>query len=78
MRQLKKWVSHDVSENIYKLYVRPNLDYADVVYHKAEDKNDLFYSENTNLMMKQVESVQYEAARIVTGAWKGTSRDKLY
>ena len=78
MRQLKKWVSHDVSENIYKLYVRPNLDYADVVYHKAEDKNDLFYSENTNPMMKQVEMVQYEAARIVTGAWKGTSRDKLY
>ena len=43
MKQLKKWVSPDVLENIYKLYIRPNLDYADVMYHKAEENNKPFY-----------------------------------
>ena len=28
--------------------------------------------------MEQLESVQYSAALAVTGAWKGTSREKLY
>ena len=28
--------------------------------------------------MARIESVQYEAACVVSGAWKGTSRDKLY
>ena len=28
--------------------------------------------------MKQIEQIQYEAARIITGAWKGTNREKLY
>ena len=28
--------------------------------------------------MEKLESVQYSAALAVTGAWRGTSRDKLY
>ena len=28
--------------------------------------------------MKSIESTQYNAARAVTGAWKGTNKDKLY
>ena len=28
--------------------------------------------------MKNVESIQYEAARVVSGAWKGTNMVKLY
>ena len=28
--------------------------------------------------MNQIEQVQYGAARVITGAWKGTSREKLY
>ena len=28
--------------------------------------------------MEKLESVQYSAALAVTGAWKGTSREKLY
>ena len=78
MKQLKKWVSHKVSENIYKLYVRPNLDYADIIYHKEEEKETIFNHDISNPLMNRVESIQYEAARIVSGAWKGTNRDKLY
>ena len=29
-------------------------------------------------MARDVESIQYEAARVVTGAWKSTSIEKLY
>ena len=78
MKQLKKWVSHEVLENIYKLYVRPNLDYADIILHKAEENVPVFYKINGNSYMKQIEQIQYEAARIITGAWKGTKREDLY
>ena len=74
MKQLKKWVSHEVLENIYKLYTRPNFDYADIIYHKAEDIDTIFYQDNKNPFMQQIEQIQYEAARVITGAWKGTKR----
>ena len=56
----------------------PDENYADVIYHKAEDINTTFYIENQNKLMKKVEKIQYDAAKIITGAWKGTSREKLY
>ena len=34
--------------------------------------------DNPNTLLKRVESAQYSAARTVSGAWKGTSMDKLY
>ena len=75
MKQLKKWVSYEVLENIYKLYARPNLDYADIIYHKAEDVAQVFYQDNGNFYMKRIEQIQYEATIVITGAWKGTSRE---
>ena len=79
MQQLKKWVSHNTLEVIYKLYVRPHLDYGDTVFDIAElDKLSIFPSLPSNFISKEVEKIQYKAARIVSGAWKGTSRDKLY
>ena len=79
MKQLKKWVSCNVLEAIYRLYVRPHLDYGDMVYHVSNlNKNNVFNQGNTNPLARNVESIQYEAARIVTGAWKSTSIEKLY
>ena len=43
----------------------------------AELGDFVSYSELPGLMGK-LESVQYSAARAITGTWKGTSRDKLY
>ena len=34
LKFLSKCVSRDVLDQIYKLYVRPQLDYADAIYHK--------------------------------------------
>ena len=60
------------------LYVRPHLDYGDVIYHIQAKICE--FSQNISLsnLMEKLESVQYSAARAVTGTWKGTSREKLY
>ena len=53
---------------IYKSFIRPHLDYGDVVYDQPS--NDVFSN--------KLETVQYHAALAITGAAKGTSRKKLY
>ena len=36
IRFLSKYVSRDVPDQIYKRYVRPHLDYGDIIYHKYD------------------------------------------
>ena len=67
LRMLSKYVDRNVLSLSYKMYVRPHLDYGDVIYHNQ--RSDL---------MDVVERVQYKAALIVSGCWQGTSRTKLY
>ena len=49
---------------IYKSFVRPHLDYGNVLYHQP----------NNESMNSKPESVQYSAALAISGAIKGTSR----
>ena len=67
MKFLSRYVSRNVLDLCYKLYVRPHLDYGDVIYHNQ--RADL---------MNLIEQIQYKAALIVSGCWQGTSRVKLY
>ena len=53
---------------IYKSFIRPLLDYADVIYDQPSNAS----------FSKKIESVQYNAALAITGAIKGSSREKLY
>ena len=53
--------------NIYKSFIRPHLDYGDVIYDQPH--NDTF--------CRMIESVQYNAALAITGAIKGSSRERL-
>ena len=54
-----------------------HFDYGDVVFHTANvDKSSPFVFESNNILEKKIESIQYEAARILTGAWKGSSIKK--
>ena len=80
MKQLYRYVPRNSLETIYKLYVRPHLDYGDVVYHIPDINSKTFDSENDTIvpLMPRIESVQYEAACVVLGAWRGTSRKKIY
>ena len=67
---LSKYVSCTVLNQIYKLYIRPHLDYGDFVYHKHDPHMALDVT-------KQLEQTQYSAALAITGAWRGTSRQRL-
>ena len=67
LKFLSKFVNRNVLSLSYKMYIRPHLDYGDVIYHNQ--RADL---------MDLVERVQYKEALIVTGCWQGTSRKRLY
>ena len=71
IRYMAKYVSRDVRDQIYKLYVRPHFDYGDIIYHKPDP-------EFTHDMTKRLERIQYSAALAVSGAWRGTNIDRLY
>ena len=70
IRFMSKYVSRDVLDQMYNLYVRPHLDYGDLTYNKDDPEASLS-------LTKRLESVQYTAALAVTGAWKGTDKSKL-
>ena len=68
-------------DQIFKMHVRPHLDYCDMIYHipvKTRETSDLDSSRTLNYQMKLLESTQYQAALAVSGAWKGTNRTKIY
>ena len=52
----------------YKSFIRPHLDYGDVIYDKA--CNASFH--------QKLEYIQYNSALAITGAIRGTSTEKLY
>jgi len=63
------------------MHVRPHLDNCDFIYHIPTkiSETDLFdTTQSMNYLMKNIESTQYQAALAVSGAWKGTSRSKIY
>ena len=55
LKYLSKYVPRKVLDLSYKLYVRPHLDYADVIYHNQREDH-----------MNLVEQVQYKAALVAT------------
>ena len=66
---MSKYVSRDVFDQMHKLYVRPHLNYGDLIYHK----DDPVVSHS---LTERLESVQYNAALAATGG-KGTNKSKL-
>ena len=75
---LSKYLPRNALCQVYKSYVRSHLDYGDVIYHNPSKTNDLFCRSYLPCWMEKLESVQYTAALAITGAWRGTSRAKLY
>ena len=53
---------------IYKAFLRPLVDYGDIIYNQPQNES----------FCEKIESVQFRAALAITGAIQGTSRDKLY
>ena len=78
IKYLSKYLPRHTLNELYKLYVRPHLDYGDVIYHTPAKTREFSHDTTLNTHMEKLESVQYSAALAVTGAWRGTSREKLY
>ena len=101
IKHLRSYLPTNVLAQIYKMHVRPHLDYCDFIYHIPEIKKkekpcedcdideDCDHHEDTdntfvnsdcklNYQMRTLESVQYQAALAVTGAWKGSNTQKIY
>ena len=68
LRRLFHLVPRKTLITIYKSFIRPYLDYCDIIYSKP----------NNNSFTENIESVQYNAALAITGAIKGSSKEKLY
>ena len=68
LRKLQNILPREPLLTIYKSFVRPHLDYGDVIY-------DQHYNSSFH---QKLESKQYNAALAITGAIRGSSREKLY
>ena len=68
IKKLFKSLPRNALLTIYKSFVRPHLDYGDIVYDRP----------NNESFISKLEQVQYNAALAITGAIKCTSRSKLY
>ena len=81
IKHLSSYLPTKTRDQIFKMHVRPHLDYCDFIYHiptKTRETNDFVCTHALNYQMMTLESVQYQAALAVTGAWKGTNREKIY
>ena len=66
--RLRKYLPRKSLLNIYKSFVRPILDYGDIIYDNP----------NNASLTRKLEKVQYDACLAITGCFRGTSREKLY
>ena len=68
IRKLQPIIPRAALLTIYKSFLRPHLDYGDVIYDRAFNES----------FQNKLESVQYNAALAITGAIRSYSREKLY
>ena len=60
-------VDRSILTSLYKSLIRPLMEYGDVIWNNCYDCDSAL-----------LDGAQYEAARLVTGAIKGTSSSRLY
>ena len=68
IRKLSYFLPRESLITIYKSFVRPHIDYGDIIYDQPNNKQ----------FCNMIERVQYNAALAITGAIKGTSQQKIY
>ena len=68
IRKLAHVLPRESLVTIYKSFVRPHIDYGDIIYDQP----------NNSSFCDMIEKVHYNAALAITGAIKGTSQLKLY
>ena len=68
LRNLSNKLPREGLVTIYKVFIRPHLDYGDIVYDKPDKET----------FINKIEKAQYDAALAITGAIRSTSQEKLY
>ena len=68
IRKLRNILPTATLITIYEAFIRPHLDYCDVLYDQAFN----------NSFKEKLESFQYNACLALTGAIRGTSKEKIY
>ena len=77
IKLLSSYLPRPSLDQIYKLHVRSHFDYCDIIYHVPPVDNPYSHEYTQNLLMNRLESMQYNVALAITGAWRGTSREKI-
>ena len=67
MKKLRHSLPHKLLFKIYKAFLRPLIDYGDIIYDQPQNE---FFCE-------KLESVQYKAAIAITRVTQATSCDKI-
>ena len=52
------------------MYIRPHLDYCDVIYHIPPLSNQYRSPITLNSLIESIERIQYQAGLFITGTWK--------
>ena len=68
IRRLSVHLPRNALLTIYKSFVRPNLEYGDILYDKPDNQN----------FQSKLEKVQYRACLAITNAIQGTSKERIY
>ena len=68
LRKFQKFLPRKSLLTVYKPFIRPHLDYGDIIYDES-------YNTSSH---QRLESLQYNVVLAITGAIRGTSKVKLY
>ena len=77
IKHLSSYLPLKSRDQIFKMHVRSHLDYCDTIYHIPMQTRETSDFDSTR-SLNYPKSTQYQPALAVSGAWKGSSRSKLY
>ena len=68
LKELSNYLLRHSIVTLYEAFILPHLAYTDIIYDKPNNLN----------IFNKIESLQYNAALAITGAIRGSSKEKLY
>ena len=74
LRKLQNLLPRSALITIYKAFIRPHLDYGDILYDQAMI---ILYDQSNMSFHQKLQSVQYNACLAIPGAIQDTSKEKL-
>ena len=68
LNQLSGFLLRHSLITLYKFFIKPHLDYADIIHDQPSNLN----------LCNKIETCQYNAALAITSAIRGSSKERLY